>query len=86
MILVLVAFIVGAGAGILLSFDDGTDEAENQTHVENVTVEMTTNVNESKVVVFDSDVDHVDFNQNQSSAILDADKNPYYNQTVEENY
>lgn len=83
MILVLLAFIVGAGAGILLSFDDGTVDGENETHYENVTVEMTTNVNESKVVVFDNDMDHVDFNQNQSSGILDVENNPYYNQTDE---
>ena len=81
-ILVLMAFIVGAGTGILLSFDDGTSE-ENETHVENVTVEMTTNLNESKNVVFDEDMDHIDYNENESSVILDAEKNPYYNKSDE---
>ena len=81
MILVLVAFIVGAGAGILLSFDDGTSD-QNETHYENVTVEMTTNLNESNNVIFE-EADHVDFNENQSSTILDADKNPYYNKKDE---
>lgn len=82
MILVLVAFIVGAAAGVFLSFDDGHVE-KNETHYENVTDEMTTHVNESKVVVFEDDVDHIDYNENQSSAILDAEKNPYYNHTDE---
>ncbi len=77
MILVLVAFIVGAGVGILLSFDDGSVD-NNESYVENVTVEMTTNVNKSNDVIFDES-DAVDFNENESSAILDADKNPYYN-------
>lgn len=76
-ILVLIAFIVGAGIGVLLSFDDGSVD-ENETHVENVTVEMTTNLNDSNEVVF-NESDAVDFNENKSSEILDADKNPYYN-------
>ena len=77
MIFVLIAFIVGAGAGILLSFDDGSDDV-NETHVENVTVEMTTNLNDTDNIVFE-DADHVDFNENQTSEILDVDQNPYYN-------
>lgn len=79
-ILVLFAFIVGAGIGILLSFDDGTEDVKNETHYENVTVEMTTNLNKSKAVVFDES-DRVDFNQNKTSQILDVEKNPYYNNT-----
>lgn len=79
-ILVLFAFIVGAGIGILLSFDDGTGDVKNETHYENVTVEMTTNLNKSKGVVFDES-DRVDFNQNKTSQILDVEKNPYYNNT-----
>ena len=79
-ILVLFAFIVGAGIGILLSFDDGTEDVKNETHYENVTVEMTTNLNKSKGVVFDES-DRVDFNQNKTSQILDVEKNPYYNNT-----
>ena len=80
MILVLAAFIMGAGSGVLLSFDDGTDDAKNETHYENVTVEMTTHLNESKGVVFDES-DNVDFNENKTSQILDVEKNPYYNYT-----
>ena len=80
MILILFAFIVGAGIGILLSFDDGTEDAKNETHYENVTVEMTTHLNESKGVVFDES-DRVDFNENKTSQILGAENNPYYNYT-----
>ncbi|WP_407408862.1 hypothetical protein [Methanobrevibacter sp.] len=76
MILVLVAFIIGAGIGVMLSFDNG-NSGENETHVENVTVEMTTHLNETKEVVFDES-DAVDFNENQSSEILGAEDNPYY--------
>lgn len=77
MILVLVAFIIGAGIGVMMSFDDNSDNTKNETHVENVTVEMTTNLNKTDDVVFDES-DAVDFNENQSSAILGAEKNPYY--------
>lgn len=77
-ILVLVAFVIGAGMGVLLSFDDGTDN-NNETHVQNVTKEMTSNLtNKSGYVNFD-DSDAVDYNENQSSGILGAEDNPYYN-------
>lgn len=79
MIIVLIAFIVGAGIGILMSFDDGSVD-ENVTHYKNVTKEMTTNVNKSGGVVFD-EADQVDFNENESSKILGADQNPYYNRS-----
>lgn len=80
MIIVLLAFIVGAGIGILISFDDGTMTEKNETHYKNVTVEMTTNLNESKGVVFDES-DDIDFNENQTPQILDVEQNPYYNHT-----
>lgn len=80
MILILFAFIVGAGIGVLMSFDDGTEDVKNETHYENVTVEMTTHLNESKGVVFDES-DRVDFNENKTSQILGAENNPYYNYT-----
>ena len=78
MILVLVAFIIGAGIGVMMSFDQENNATEsNETHVENVTVEMTTHLNETEEVVFDES-DAVDFNENRSSEILGAEKNPYY--------
>ena len=63
-ILALVAFVIGAGIGVSLSFDDSTE----QPHVENVTEEMTKNVNNSSVV-FDMEVDGIDYNENGSSQL-----------------
>ena len=76
-ILVLVVFIIGAGIGVMMSFDSGNGEENNETHIENVTVEMTTHLNETEDVVFD-EADAVDYNENQSSEILGAEENPYY--------
>ena len=77
MIIILVAFVIGAGMGVLMSLDDGTDN--NETHVQNVTKEMTSNLNNtSNQVIFDEE-DAVDYNENQSSGILGAEDNPYYN-------
>ncbi|MBQ2653740.1 MAG: hypothetical protein IJF83_09290 [Methanobrevibacter sp.] len=77
MILVLFAFVIGAGAGVLMSFDDGNEN--NETHIQNVTIEMTSNLtNNSNQVTFDEG-DDVDYNQNASSGILGAEDNPYYN-------
>lgn len=67
-ILALVAFVIGAGMGVSLSFDDGSD---SQPHFENVTKEMTKNVNNSSVI-FDKEVDDVDYNENITSQ-LDTD-------------
>ena len=69
MIIALVAFVLGAGIGISLSFDDGS--ADDGPHFENVTKEMTTNLNKNNnsTVVYDSEVDDVDFNENQTSQI-----------------
>ena len=63
MILALVAFVIGAGMGIALSFDDGSDD---EPHIENVTKEMTTNLNDTEPIYFDEDLDAVDFNDNQT--------------------
>ena len=62
MILAIVGFVVGAGIGISLSFDNGSDDGP---HIENVTKEMTTNLNDTDSIVYDSDVDAVDYNSNQ---------------------
>lgn len=82
MIFVLVAFIIGAGIGVVLSFENvntnTTEGVENGTHVENVTVEMTTNLtNKTGQVTFD-EADAVDFNENKSSELLGVEDNPYY--------
>lgn len=45
MIIALIAFCVGAGIGVsMVISDDGADVANNTTHIENVTHEMTTNL------------------------------------------
>lgn len=84
MILVLIAFIIGAGSGVLMSFEDFNDTQENETHVENVTVEMTSNLNNTTEVVFE-EADSVDFNENQTSEILGAEDQPYYDYSQYEN-
>ena len=66
MIFALVAFVIGAGIGVSLSFDDGTDEGPKY---ENVTKEMTQNLNETNVSYYDSEVDGVDFNENTTSQL-----------------
>lgn len=65
-VLALIAFVIGAGIGVSLSFDDGSDEGP---HYENVTSEMTKNINSTKEVSFDNEVDNVDFNENMTSQL-----------------
>ena len=62
MILALVAFVIGAGIGISLSFDDGDDGP----HWVNVTEEMTTGLNETEPIYYDSELDDIDFNSNET--------------------
>lgn len=66
MVLALIAFVIGAGMGVSLSFDDGGDEGP---HYENVTKEMTSNLNRTDDVVYDYDIDGVDFNENDTVMI-----------------
>lgn len=81
MIIVLLAFIIGAGAGVFMSFEAANNETANNntTHIENVTVEMTTNLNESNDEVVFEEADAVDYNENESAKILGVEDNPYYN-------
>ena len=72
MILILLAFVIGAGTGIMLSFDHSSEEVDNETHIENVTVEMTTNLNQTPEITFD-EADAVDYNENQTSLLLRDD-------------
>ena len=65
MVLALVAFVIGAGIGVTLSLDDGSDDGP---HYENVTKEMTTNLNHTNVV-FDENYDAIDYNENQSDLV-----------------
>ncbi len=50
MIIALIAFCIGAGMGVSMSISgDSVDAENNTTHVENVTEEMTTNLNNDSV-------------------------------------
>ncbi|KZX11167.1 hypothetical protein MBORA_16440 [Methanobrevibacter oralis] len=70
LIFVLVAFIVGAGIGVTMGLDGGNND-KNETHIKNVTVEMTTNLNETDdAVYYDKEIDGVDFNNKEEVANL----------------
>ena len=73
-ILALVAFVVGAGIGVSLSLDDGDDGP----HWQNVTDEMTTNLNDTDNVTYDKELDNVDFNNNQTLTELNVTVEPSY--------
>ena len=71
MILALIAFVIGSAIGITVSIEQHENQTnpENNTtvHVENVTVEMTSNINnKSNSVTYDYVQDNVDYNQNRS--------------------
>ena len=76
MIIALVAFVIGAGIGISLSFDDGTS---HEPRFENVTKEMTSNLNNTTQVIFDGEADDIDFNENQTSQLAIQFNNTQYN-------
>ncbi len=75
MIFALVAFVVGAGLGMIWNAEDNTHEAP---HWINVTEEMTTNLNDTEPVYYDASVDDVDFNSNQTLTELNATSEPSY--------
>lgn len=80
MVIILMAFVIGAGMGVLMSFDDGTDDSSNnETHVENVTKQMTSNLSNRTDYGYFDDADAVDFNENQTSELIGVNDNPYYN-------
>lgn len=83
MIMILLAFVIGAGIGVMLSFDKGTEDVNNETHIENVTVEMTSNLNETEEVTFD-EADAVDYNENQTNPILQDESRDYYDDPYDE--
>ena len=70
MILALIAFVVGSAMGISVSMNEqnnATADSNNTTHVENVTVEMTSNLNNKQPVEFDYETDYVDYNENYTN-------------------
>ena len=75
MILALLAFVIGAGIGISLSFDNGDDDGP---HWVNVTKEMTTDVNNTEPVIYDYDEDYIDFNDNETVSELNLTTEPGY--------
>ena len=74
-ILALIAFVIGAGIGISLSFDDGNDDGPRWI---NVTEEMTTNLNDTQHVYYDTELDDVDFNDNATLTELNVTTEPSY--------
>ena len=83
MILVLLAFVIGAGMGVMLSFDKGTENVtSNETHIENVTVEMTTNLNDTEQITYD-EADAVDYNENYTDIILKDENRVYYEDDIQ---
>ncbi len=68
MIMVLVAFVLGAAIGITLALDNG-DEDEGPQY-ENVTVEMTSNLTNTTHFYYDKKTDDVDFNNKYDLAEL----------------
>ncbi|WP_296856912.1 hypothetical protein [uncultured Methanobrevibacter sp.] len=73
-IIALIAFVIGAGFGVSLSFDDGNSTKENVSHVQNVTKEMTTDLNQTNTVSFDKKYDGVDYNNKSSVATTKHNK------------
>lgn len=67
MIVALIAFVIGAGIGVSLSFDDGSDA--NVPKFENVTKEMTSNITNTSDIYYDKSTDGVDYNENTTSPI-----------------
>lgn len=67
MIIALLAFVIGAGIGISLSFDNG--DADEGPHYQNVTKNMTSNLNETEDVYYDKTTDAIDYNENTTSQL-----------------
>ena len=60
-ILILVAFVIGAGIGVSLALGGDDTNSTNGTHVKNVTVEMTNNLSKERPE-FDYERDYIDYN------------------------
>ena len=65
-IFALIAFIIGAGVGVSLSFNEGHTE---KPEFENVTEEMTSDLNQTDQVYYDRSVDEIDYNENDTSML-----------------
>ena len=76
-IFALIAFIIGAGVGVSLSFNEGHTE---KPEFENVTEEMTSDLNQTDQVYYDRSVDEIDYNENDTS-ILNVNQQYEFNQS-----
>lgn len=72
-ILALIAFVLGVGSGISLTFEN-----DNGPQWENVTEEMTTNLSDVENFTYDSEVDNVDYNSNDTLTELNVTVEPSY--------
>ncbi len=68
MIIALFAFCIGAGIGIVMNIsgDENVENSNNTTHYQNVTVEMTSNLDDSNqvddnssIMLYDAEKDNV---------------------------
>lgn len=68
MIIALIAFCIGAGIGIVMNIsgDENVENSNNTTHYQNVTVEMTSNLDDSNqvddnsnIMLYDAEKDNV---------------------------
>jgi len=66
-IIALISFVIGAGIGVSLSFEN--NNVDEGPHFENVTKEMTSNLNETEDIYYDKSTDAVDFNANDTSQL-----------------
>ena len=76
-LLMILILVIVAGIGVMISFENNDISSDNVTHIENAIVEMTTHLDGSENVAYEES-DAIDYNENQSSMILDTDKNQYY--------
>lgn len=68
-IIALIAFVVGAGIGISMAMDDSSNQTTvNGETFENVTVEMTSNLNNSSIILYDDEFENIDYNNNEDIA------------------
>ena len=58
------AFVIGAGIGVSLTFED--NQVDEGPHFVNVTKEMTSDLNDTEDVYYDKSADAIDYNQNQT--------------------
>ena len=65
MIIALVGFVVGAGIGISMALGDSSSSDSGEVQFENVTVEMTTDLNNTTSDIYDEELDDIDYNNKE---------------------